>query len=312
MATNSVQYLVGVSGWEHESLSTCFYGAETEYSTLKLRYYARFFDTVEIRATFWDDELGERHAQEWIEAVAENKRFRFTVKLHKAFSHEKRFNPDAATRMRGLLHALQKNDRLGSLLVQLPYSFTNTSSNRFHLVKLGEVFRGFPMYVEFRHESWNQPNLITFLNENLLLPVHADLPRVSQLMPFVTRVIGNAAYVRLHGRNEKGWLTNEMDARYDYLYNPREVRELRRRIDFLAEKCAATGAGGRRVFIIFNNTTHGKAPANAFQMISALIDGKQITIPEATQLAFPDVMNTLNAAVDNGLFSQRKLYGKVG
>ncbi len=305
MATQPVQYLVGIGGWEHDMLNTCFFGAETEYSTLKLRYYARFFDTVEVRPTFWDDELNELNAQQWIEAVAENKRFRFNVKLHKSFSHEKKFSPDVATRVRGLLHELQKNDRLGVLLVQLPYSFTNTSSNRFHLVKLGEVFRGFPIHVEFRHESWNQPNLMTLLNENILHPVNADLPRTNQLMPFITGVIGDTAYVRLHGRNEKGWLTNGMDARYDYLYNAREIRELRRRIDILSEKC-------KRIMIVFNNTTDGKAIANAFQMISSLIDGKQLTVPEATMLAFPDVMKSLNTAIDDGLFSQRKLYGKVG
>ncbi|MEO8168925.1 MAG: DUF72 domain-containing protein, partial [bacterium] len=155
MNKQSVKYLVGIGGWEHEALDDCLYGTRTEYSTLKLRCYARFFDTVEVRSTFWDEELSTNDAQQWMEAVAENNRFRFNVKLHKSFVQEKEIKPELATRVRGLLQELQKNDKLGALLVQLPYSFTNTSANRFHLVKLGEIFRGFPMHVEFRNESWN-------------------------------------------------------------------------------------------------------------------------------------------------------------
>lgn len=306
------QYLVGIGGWEHETLNKCLYGAETEYSTLKLRCYSRFFDTVEVRSTFWDEELSTNDAQQWIEAVAGNSRFRFNVKLHKSFVQGKEFKPEVATRVRGLLQELQKNERLGALLVQLPYAFTNTSANRFHLVKLGEVFRGFPIHVEFRHESWNQPNLTTFLHENLLHPVNADLPRIKQLMPFVTGVVGDTAYLRLHGRNEKGWLQNDVDARYDYLYNERELRELRRRIDVLAEKCLPADGHGSRVVIIFNNTTDGKAVANAFQMISSLIDGKQLQLPEATAATFPSLLKDLNAVVESGWFVKHKSYGKVG
>ncbi len=306
MNKQSVQYLVGIGGWEHETLNDCLYGAETEYSTLKLRCYSRFFDTVEVRSTFWDEELSTNDAQQWMEAVAENSRFRFNVKLHKSFVQGKEFTPELATRVRGLLQELQKNERLGALLVQLPYAFTNTSANRFHLVKLGEMFRGFPLHVEFRNESWNDVNFLrNFLSEHELQVVNADLPRIKQLMPFVSDVIGETAYIRLHGRNEKGWLLNGMDTRYNYLYNTKEMRELRRRIDILAEKCS-------RITIIFNNTTDGKAVANAFQMISSLIDGKKLQLPEATAAAFPSLLADINAVVESGLFVGDKTYGKVG
>ncbi|MEO8167742.1 MAG: DUF72 domain-containing protein, partial [bacterium] len=183
---------------------------------------------------------------------------------------------------------------------------TNTSANRFHLVKLGEIFRGFPMHVEFRNESWNDVHFLkNFLIEHQLQVVNADLPRIKQLMPFVSDVIGDSAYIRLHGRNEKGWLLNGMDTRYDYLYNAKEMRELRRRIDILSEKCST-------ITIIFNNTTDGKAIANAFQMISSLVDGKQIQLPEATSRMFPSLLTDINAVVESGLFIQDKSYGKVG
>jgi uncharacterized protein YecE (DUF72 family) len=305
MLRQHVQYLVGLGGWEHESFNPCLYGVETEYSAIKLRYYARFFDAVEVRPTFWDGSLSAHEAEQWIDAVAENKRFRFNVKLHKAFTHTREFKPEVATRVRGLLEALQKAERLGALLIQLPYSFTNTSTNRFHLVKLGEMFRGFPMHVEFRHESWNQPNLMNFLTENYLAPVNADLPRLRQFMPFVTGTVGDTAYVRLHGRNEKGWLENGVDTRYDYLYNGKELREILRRLVALEEKC-------NRIMVIFNNTTGGKAVVNALQMLSILREGKPIAVPQAAVTAFPNLLDNTKAVVEDSLFAGEKLFRRVG
>ena len=63
-----------------------------------------------------------------------------------------------------------------------------------------------------------------------LSSVHADLPRIKQFPVTFPRPRGERAYFRLHGRNEKGWLLNGYDVRYDYLYNARELRELKRRM----------------------------------------------------------------------------------
>lgn len=305
MLQQNVQYLVGLAGWEHESFDRCLYGVETEYSTIKLRYYARFFDTVEVRQAFWDETLSAREAQDWVDAVAENKRFRFNVKLHKSFTHSRDFTPETTRRVRGLLEELQKAERLGALLIQVPYSFTYTSANRFHLVKLGELFRGFPMYVEFRHGSWHQPQLMNFLLENYLAPVHADMPRLRHFMPFVRTAAGTTAYVRLHGRNERGWMSHEMDERYDYVYNARELREVVRRLVALEEKC-------NRIYVLFNNTTGGKAVANALQLISILREGKAIPVPQAAVSAFPEALGSTKGVIEDSLFSGEKVFRRVG
>lgn len=308
-----VQYSIGIGGWEHESFDQCLYGEATEYSSVKLRYYARFFDTVEVRSTFWDDELSAHNAATWVEAVEGNKRFRFNVKLHKSFTHGNVFNAELATRVRELLHELLKNDRLGTLVVQLPYSFTNTTANRFHLVKLSELFQGFPLHVEFRNESWNDVHFLTnFLAENQLQVVNADLPRMKQFMPFVTEVLGDTAYVRLHGRNEKGWLLNGMDTRYDYLYNRKELREIVRRLVALEQKCLPAGRQVNRITVIFNNTTNGKAIANALQLVSMIREGKSVLVPHAASLAFPDLLQEMSAVVEDSLFAGEKIYRSVG
>ncbi len=299
------QYSIGIGGWEHESFDQCLYGLATEYSSVKLRYYARFFDTVEVRSTFWDDEVSIHDALGWMEAVEANKRFRFNVKLHKSFTHGKVFSSELATRTRELLHELMKNNRLGTLVVQLPYSFTNTNANRYHLAKLSEMFQGFPLHVEFRNESWNDVHLLrNFLTDNQLGVVNADLPRIKQLMPFVTEVIGDTAYVRLHGRNEKGWLLNGMDTRYNYQYNGKELREIIRRLSALEQKC-------NHISVIFNNTTDGKAIANALQLISIMREGKPVLVPHATSLAFPDLLNDMSVVIEDSLFAGEKIYRRV-
>jgi uncharacterized protein YecE (DUF72 family) len=182
--------------------------------------------------------------------------------------------------VRGILAELARHNRLGALLLQFPYAFTNTSGNRFHFVKLAEVFSGFPLHAELRHESWHTPQLLDFLTESGVAPVSADFPRLKQYMPFFSGVVGDTAYLRLHGRNEKGWLSDGLDTRYDYLYNTREIQELRRRVEMLLPRC-------KKVIVTFNNTTGGKALANALQLRAALNEGKSVLVAPHLLKAFP-------------------------
>ena len=289
MEKRAITCRIGIGGWEHEIFDRCFYPAADINGLEKLGRYAQFFETVEVRPTFWDDALTANDAAQWADAVKVNRRFLFSIKVHQSFTHGRELDLQSTRRMRGILQELAKNDRLGAVLMQFPYSFTNTSAHRFHLVKLGQLFSGFPVHVEFRHESWNQAALGSFLADASLCSVAADLPRVKQLMPFTTSVVGETAYVRLHGRNEKGWLLNGMDTRYNYLYNSREMRELVRRVTALSQKC-------RNMIVIFNNTTGGKAIANAFQLVAALRESKRVLVPHATLMAFPQLQEIASIA----------------
>ena len=292
---------VGIAGWEHEVFNECLYPPNLGESSEKLSYYAQFFDTVEVRQTFWDDAIGPVEARQWIQAVAPNKRFRFNLKLHSSFTHRRQIAPGAATRVRALLQELAKGDRLGALVAQFPFRFTNTSAHRYHLLRLGELFRGFPVHVELRHNSWDRPWLLSFLAEQGLHPVSVDLPRLKQFMSFITGVTGKHVYIRAHGRNEKGWLLNGMDVRYDYLYNNREIGELTRRIRSLLLKSS-------EVTMICNNTTAGKALANALQLTGALRENKRMLIPRATAQAFPFLQGSVSEQeADQTLFTAGEL-----
>jgi len=304
MEKGQVNYLVGLGGWEHEVLDDCFYPHAGLTPAEKLSYYAGFFETVEIRPTFWDETVKAEDAKPWVDAVAHARTFLFNVKLHSLFTHKRTLKRDVAKSTQEILRFLQERRRLGALLMQFPYEFTNTSSNRIHLARLAEIFRGFPVHVELRHDSWQSPSFKNFLAENFLFPVNADIPRVKHLMPFSPKVAGETAYLRLHGRNEKGWLLDNYEARYDYLYNARELQEIRRRLDALAVRC-------QQVTIICNNTTGGKAVATALQLISMLRADKPgikpLEVPAAAFYAFP-VLRDIGTPYEQ----QGSLFGATG
>jgi uncharacterized protein YecE (DUF72 family) len=272
--------LVGIGGWEHDVLADCLYGEGAETAAARLARYATVFDIGEVRATFWDDSLGAADACGWADAVAGNSRFGFVVKVHAQITHGRELRPAATRALRSVAQELSRRGRLSGLLAQFPYSFTNTSANRYHLRRVAEVFSGFSLFAELRHDSWNQPGLSAHLRDLGMQAVSGDLPRVNRYVPFLARPTEGTAYFRFHGRNEKGWLLKGGDARYDYLYNSRELMELRRRVEAMAAKA-------ERVIAVFNNTTAGKAVANALQFRAALNGGERISVPAPALAAFP-------------------------
>ena len=293
MSQNGIRYHVGIGGWEHDVLDRCFYPSNGLSSAAKLEIYARYFDSSEIRPTFWDDALGAADAREWVHAVEARSDFRFVVKAHSSLTHARTITAPVIRSLAEILTELQRSNRLGTVLAQFPYAFTNTGANRFHLEKLAAALKGFPVHVELRHASWEGPSLAPFLEEIGVSSVHADLPRIKQFPVTFPRPRGERAYFRLHGRNEKGWLLNGYDVRYDYLYNTRELRELKRRILTAPTECSDA-------YVIMNNTTGGKAVANAFEMLSALHDGHSVPIPAATLHAFPHLASIARPAAATG------------
>lgn len=287
MEQRTAKVRIGIGGWELDVLDRLLYGNGSLSAEEKLSRYARTFDATVVRATFWDGDLGAGEASAWARAVRHNPAFRFIVKLHHHCTHQQNPSASLRARIRSLLQALEGEGRLGGLLAQFPYSFTNTSTNRFAVIRIAEVFRGFPLHVEFRHASWHQE--VAFLEEHRIQIVSADLPRIRQFIPFQTGTHGCHLLLRLHGRNEKGWLQNGLDARYDYLYNARELIELRRRIESMLSSTP-------EVTVIFNNTTGGHALVNALQLLSALRGGKPVDVPPSTLAAFPQLRQIADPA----------------
>jgi uncharacterized protein YecE (DUF72 family) len=135
--------------------------------------------------------------------------------------------------------------------------------------------------LEVRHRSFAEPSAVESVRElgwsfaDLDMPLGKDSLRPHEL------VTGPLGYLRLHGRNDEAWFRKDAgrDAKYDYLYGPREVGELVARVRRLMERCGET-------VVIANNHFRGQALANALEIMAAILEGK-VRVPEGLQAAFP-------------------------
>ena len=95
-----------------------------------------------------------------------------------------------------------------------------------------------------------------------------DEPRLPGLMPPVTMLTAEDAYVRLHGRNADNWWGRGGGDRYDYDYSKAELEEWVRKIADLAQRARST-------YVFFNNCHAGHAARNA-KLMQELLRQQQL------------------------------------
>src|SRR2546430_2028737 len=79
---------IGTAGWSYKDWEGIFYpSGMSRRKQHPLEYLARFFDTTEINTSFYGP-LKPEWAKLWCRKVAAaNKKFMFTAKLYRAFTH---------------------------------------------------------------------------------------------------------------------------------------------------------------------------------------------------------------------------------
>jgi uncharacterized protein YecE (DUF72 family) len=266
----------------------------------RLALMASLFDTNEINSTFYRIPPPTM-TTDWARRVAHNPKFVFSAKLFRGFTHERNATAEDAKAVRAAMEPLAEAGRLGCLLVQVPMSFHSTPENRDVLGRIFATFSAFPRVVEFRHDSWDSPDIVRFLEDAGVGFASIDQPRMKGNMPATAHVTGPVAYYRFHGRNAEKWFGTDTsnEERYDYLYSKRELEPWVERI--------REGAGRRpdaNAFAILNNHFRGQAVANALEL-QHLLTGEIREAPESLREAHPDdarVTVPLKAA------GQRKLF----
>src|SRR3972149_3961493 len=153
---------VGPAGWSYEDWAGIVYPAARPRGVHEATYLADYFDTIELNVTFYRTATPEM-ARSWVARVKANPRFLFTAKLWQQFTHERELTAAAEREFRPGMEVLLAAGKLGALLAQFPWSFKNLPDNREYLEKLAERFRDFPLVVEVRHASWNQPAFYEWL-----------------------------------------------------------------------------------------------------------------------------------------------------
>jgi len=185
-----VQLYVGCSGWSYSSWDGHFYPKGTEPKNY-LSYYSKVFDYVEIDSTFYripNSSMTNR----WAKITPDN--FRFTAKVPKLVTHDKRLGEGIETDMEYFYKSFQKlKAKVLCLLVPLPPSMTMKEG----LKKL-EHFpfeQGYRYAVEARHKTWFDKEVYKTLSKMDLCLVWNQLHAI-KAPPVLTT---DFAYIRFIG-----------------------------------------------------------------------------------------------------------------
>lgn len=293
---------IGPAGWSYKDWDGVVYPQKPGSKFDPLSYLARFFDTIEINSSFYRPPAATS-AIAWARRVADNPDFRFTAKLHRVFTHErgKSTNDDERLFREGM-DPLAQAGKLGALLLQFPWSFKNTDEERAYLIKLMNRFKDYPLILEVRHASWNNPAIYEELEKlevgicNIDQPIFKKSIRPSALS---TSTLG---YVRLHGRNYQNWFREKAvrDERYNYLYSAEELEPWIVRVKEVAKQVKET-------YVITNNHFLGKAVVNALE-IKSTIEERRVPAPPPLFEKYPQLTDFATAEQSSPSESEPTLF----
>jgi uncharacterized protein YecE (DUF72 family) len=273
---------IGPAGWSYTDWEGIVYPRSKPHGFHEAGYLAQFFDTIEINTSFYNP-LRPEVAQSWVAKVQRNSSFQFTAKLWKRFTHERCASLQDERAYKQGLEPLAAGGRLGGLLLQFPWSFKNTRENHEYLSGLCMQFMEYPLVIEVRHSSWNQPEVFDWLRAQGVGFCNIDQPVIGRSLRPSEHVTTPIGYVRLHGRNYDHWFTSNEHAaeRYNYLYTIQELEPW-------AERIANIARSTEVVFVIANNHFEGKAVVNALQLIS-ILRGPPVPVPENLAAHYPQL-----------------------
>ncbi len=292
-AVNDV--FIGMGGWELPPFDGIFYPSKQEKGFRKLEYYSRFFDLVEVNATFYNSSLSPQQSLQWIKDVSANKRFVFTIKLFRGFTHTFDATKDDALAIHRLLEPLREANKFSGLLIQFPSAFSKSSSRLAYLIKLRTAFPEDRLFLDLRHRSWNEELFYKFCYENGFNLANIDLPRLPGHIPFNSFAWDSVAYFRMMGRNASAWNKPRNNDRYLYPYSEEELRDLVERIKHL---------NTQTTYVVFHNDRQAFSLVNGRQVEHALSPSKHLNAPINLLAAFPQLKIFCEPpSIDDELFS---------
>jgi uncharacterized protein YecE (DUF72 family) len=295
--TVTTEYRVGTASWLDQSLlaSGRFYPRSTMSADDRLRWYARFFDCVEINSTYYALP-SPRNSLLWAERTPPG--FLFHVKAYSLMTghhprldtlppevrlllpedvpvrrrgevDRERIPPEALDRcfelFRAALEPLAAAGKLGYVLFQLAPWVRYDEATLAYLASLPTRLPGWTLAVELRNETWipeRTDEVVAFLVRHGLVLVTVD----SVWQPWVeAATTPEWSVLRLHGRNLRGWLDQRagreptVAEKYDYLYDAAELEEL-------AGCARRLHRRARRVAVTFNNNNEDFPTQNALDL----------------------------------------------
>ena len=317
---SAAKLFIGTSGYSYPDWKGTMYPAslkrEVHSATPELTYLSRYFNLCEINATFYRN-FEPQIAKKWCDAI-ENPGFEFAIKANQVFTHAAGTKPSerkAPTSVESLkytqtdldetrrfLDVMVERDRLAVVLFQFPVSFKFTTKNKQgepvrqegnwdHVADVLNALKDYPKAIEFRHDTWDDPWVLSALREHETAWVNIDEPRLGASLHDTEYVTAPLAYLRLHGRNYKKWFNSKnRDERYDYLYSREELAPIAKSLRSMQKKVERelTRREAKKIIAATNNHYKGQAAVNAIDL-KALLGVKDNPVPEQLAKTYPQL-----------------------
>jgi uncharacterized protein YecE (DUF72 family) len=278
---------IGPAGWSYKDWQGIVYPANAGSKFDPLSYLATYFDTIEINSSFYRPPAASS-SRAWAKRVAHNPDFKFTAKLYQRFTHDRgQATAEDERTFREGIDPLVEAGKFGALLLQFPWSYKNTEENGAYLSQLLDRFKEYPLVVELRHASWNEPAVYQSFERREVGFCNIDQPLFARSIKPAARATSRIGYVRLHGRNYENWFRAKATPadRYDYLYSLEELEPWVDRVKRVAIESEET-------FVVTNNHFRGKGVVNALEM-KALLEGKKVPGPASLIEEYPRVKESI-------------------
>lgn len=240
---------IGTSGWAYSHWDGIFYPEDLP-SKNKLKYFSRYFKTVEINYSFYHLPRPTTF-QNWYKQASRG--FIFAVKVSRFITHIKRLKNVKGAWEQLIENALNLKEKLGPILFQFPPSFRATKDNIQRLENFLKTINIQQLTIynlhfafEFRHKTWYDQIIYNLLKKYKVAWVIADSSRY----PRADVVTANFVYIRMHGPK----------AIFSSKYTKKELSSLSQEIKrWLRQKLD--------VYVYFNNDFYGYALENARELI---------------------------------------------
>lgn len=293
---------IGTAGFSYKDWEGIVYPADLKRRKIHpLEYLAQFIDCCEINTSFYGH-IRPNAGKDWCQKTAVvNPNFQFTAKLFQGFTHVPKGTPASSPFQltvstederlaREGLDSIASEGKLGAVLIQFPISFKNADDTRDYLFALIAKFKEYPLVLEIRHSSWDDPDILGRLAGAGVGFCNIDQPRLGKSLRATTHVTAPVGYVRLHGRNYKDWFqADNRNDRYNYLYKPKELEGWK-------EKITHIGAQTDKTYVIANNHYNGQAPVNALELKS-MLSGKKVKAPKPLVDHYPEQLQSITDPV---------------
>ena len=246
---------VGCQGWNYDDWVTgpgerVFYPQGTRNPNM-LEAYARVFETVEVDSTFYAIPPASV-LEGWMKRTPPG--FTFSLKLPREITHERAFREGSIALVEEFCErARVLEDRLASVLIQLPPQFELTRENALALrAFLPRVPRDIRFSIEFRSSGWLKQSVFDFLAEHnvSLALVEGQWIAPEENWRLAEQATADFIYIR--------WMGARNLTRFDIVQRPQDenLSEWSKVISRLAKRVS-------HVYAYFSNFYEGHAPASA-------------------------------------------------